>query len=127
MLFSIGIFIIILTIVRLQQVFTGGGSHVIRTVWGSAEVLASAIVANLPPIVGAYHLERKPKGAVSGLTGVTKTAELHLSSLKAEGEIRTSITSGIDSEPTRSSGSDNFVRDEYLTKQKIRVTDVEHG
>ena len=127
LLFSIGLFIVVLTIVRLQQVFTGGGSHIIRTVWGSAEVLASAIVANLPPIVGAYHLQRKSKTPAPWSAGITKTTKLELSSFKAKGDIHTSVTSGINSEPIRNSGSDNVGSVEYLSKQGVKITDVEHG
>lgn len=113
--------------IRLQQVFTGDGSHFIRTVWGSAEVLASAIVANLPPVVGAYHLEGKSKSSIPGPAGITKNNELQLCSLKAKGDIHASINSGINSEPTRNSGSDNVGSVEYFSKQEIRITDAEYS
>lgn len=125
LLFSIGFFILIITIVRLQQVFTRGGSHVIRTVWGSAEVLASVIVANMPAIFGAYHLNGREKYSCSVPAHITKTTELKLSSVRARGQEYNSINSKINSEVGHSNGNDNTVSYEEFPKQGIRVTNVE--
>ena len=106
---------------------TGGGTHVIRTAWGSAEVLASAIVANLPPIVGAYHLGRKTNDSTPKLTGITKTTELKLSSLKAKGDAQASVTSRVNSDPKPDSDSDDVISIDYSPTRRIKITDVEHG
>ena len=61
------------------------------------------------------------------MAGITKTTELQLNSLKAEGDMRTSITSRISSEPKNDRGSDEIGSVEYLPKQGFRVRDIEHG
>ncbi len=99
LLFSIGFFIVSITVIRVHQVFTHGGSHTIRTVWGSAEVLASVIVANSPALYGAYNASRRQK-STSPSTDIHNT-ELKFSTLKTRPVDYNSIRSKTGSEDGR--------------------------
>ncbi|KAH8819439.1 hypothetical protein F5884DRAFT_848762 [Xylogone sp. PMI_703] len=49
-LFSLGVFLVIITIIRLPINFSHGFQQVNRTTWASVESLAAAIVANFPTL-----------------------------------------------------------------------------
>ncbi|KOS40466.1 hypothetical protein ACN38_g8649 [Penicillium nordicum] len=71
-LFSIGLFIVAITIARLPQNARNPTAQVNRTTWASVELLAAAIVANAPVLYGLLkgHRERSKNAASEpGSTG----------------------------------------------------------
>ena len=61
-LFTCGIFIVAVTVVRLPQNWNNSTAQVNRTTWASAELLASTIVANAPTL---YSLNKRRKASPS--------------------------------------------------------------
>lgn len=61
-LFTLGIFIIVITIVRLPINSIHIDSQVSRTTWASTELLAAAIVVNAPSLYGLWNKRRRDKG-----------------------------------------------------------------
>jgi hypothetical protein len=57
-LFSLGIFLVIITVIRLPLNFNHGTYQVNRTTWASVESFVAAFVANIPTL---YTLRRRPK------------------------------------------------------------------
>lgn len=59
-LFLFGFFIVAITVVRLPQDWNNATAQVNRTTWASAELLASAIVANAPMLYSLNKRRRSP-------------------------------------------------------------------
>lgn len=57
-LFSLGIFLVVITVIRLPLNLNHGMYQVNRTTWASVESFVAAFVANIPTL---YTLRRKPK------------------------------------------------------------------
>jgi hypothetical protein len=60
-LFTLGIFIIIITIVRLPINSSNIDSQVSRTTWASTELLTAAIVVNAPALYGCWNKRRRDR------------------------------------------------------------------
>ncbi|KAG8417475.1 hypothetical protein J3458_004978 [Metarhizium acridum] len=60
-LFTLGIFIIVVTIVRLRINYVNIGSQGSRTTWASAELLTAAVVVNAPTLYGLWNKRRRDK------------------------------------------------------------------
>jgi hypothetical protein len=58
-LFAVGLFIVVITIIRLPQNSQNSTKQVNRTTWASVELFAAAIVANAPVLYGFYRGERE--------------------------------------------------------------------
>ncbi|KAF7585934.1 hypothetical protein BBP40_009854 [Aspergillus hancockii] len=58
-LFAVGLFIVVITIIRLPQNAQHSTAQVNRTTWASVELFAAAIVANAPVLYGFYRGERE--------------------------------------------------------------------
>ncbi len=69
-LFLFGIFIVAITVVRLPQNWNNATAQVNRTTWASAELLASAIVANAPMLYILNKRRREP--LLSGTKGSSR-------------------------------------------------------
>lgn len=64
-LFTLGIFIIVITIVRLPINSINKDSQVNRTTWASTELLTAAIVVNAPALYGLWNNRRREKSQES--------------------------------------------------------------
>lgn len=62
-LFSLGVFLVAITIIRLPLNFSHGTQQVNRTTWASVEAFAAAFVANVPTI---YTLRRQAPNELIG-------------------------------------------------------------
>ncbi|KFG77846.1 hypothetical protein MANI_017459 [Metarhizium anisopliae] len=60
-LFTLGIFIIVVTIVRLRINYANIGSQGNRTTWASAELLTATVVVNAPTLYGLWNKRRRDK------------------------------------------------------------------
>lgn len=84
-LFTLGIFIIVITIVRLPINATNKNSQVSRTTWASTELLAAAIVVNAPSIYGLWNHRRRAKLSNSASQGTDRYGSnsrgIHLSNV----------------------------------------------
>ncbi|KPM43824.1 hypothetical protein AK830_g2811 [Neonectria ditissima] len=60
-LFTLGIFIIAITIIRLPINASNKDSQINRTTWASTELLTAAIVVNAPTIYGLWNKRRQAK------------------------------------------------------------------
>ncbi|KAK1981811.1 hypothetical protein LZ30DRAFT_719217 [Colletotrichum cereale] len=60
-LFTLGIFIIAITVIRLPINVSNKDSQVNRTTWASTELLTAAIVVNAPTLYGLWNKGRKAK------------------------------------------------------------------
>ncbi|KAJ5439086.1 uncharacterized protein N7458_010084 [Penicillium daleae] len=66
-LFTVGLFIVAITIARLPQNAKNATAQVNRTTWASVELLAAAVVANAPVLYGLFKGQRqKSKYNASG-------------------------------------------------------------
>lgn len=74
-LFSIGLFLVAITIIRLPLNFANGSAQVNRTTWASVESFAAAFVANLPTL---YTLRRRAPDLSSNATRTGATANSHV-------------------------------------------------
>ncbi|KAK2017316.1 hypothetical protein LZ32DRAFT_665186 [Colletotrichum eremochloae] len=63
-LFTLGIFIIAITVIRLPINVSNKDSQVNRTTWASTELLTAAIVVNAPTLYGLWNKRRKAKSTV---------------------------------------------------------------
>ncbi|UQC91447.1 uncharacterized protein CLUP02_16982 [Colletotrichum lupini] len=72
-LFTLGVFIIAITVIRLPINITNKDSQINRTTWASTELLTAAIVVNAPTLYGLWNKRRQAKssskshGGTSGL------------------------------------------------------------
>lgn len=60
-LFTLGIFIIAITIIRLPINASNKDSQINRTTWASTELLTAALVVNAPTIYGLWNKRRQAK------------------------------------------------------------------
>ncbi|KAI5459717.1 hypothetical protein BGZ63DRAFT_360319 [Mariannaea sp. PMI_226] len=68
-LFTLGVFIIAITIIRLPINASNKDSQVNRTTWASTELLTAAIVVNAPTLYGLWNKRRQEKSASSRSQG----------------------------------------------------------
>ncbi|KAI9765911.1 MAG: hypothetical protein M1840_007052 [Geoglossum simile] len=68
-LFSIGIFVTLVTAIRVPQNFKNSTKQMDRTMWVSIEILVSAFVANMPTIYGLLRRRHIQKSSHSSWTG----------------------------------------------------------
>lgn len=64
-LFTLGLFIISITIIRLPINSKHKDSQINRTTWASTELLTSALVVNAPTLYGLWNKRRKDRSAAS--------------------------------------------------------------
>jgi hypothetical protein len=73
-LFSIGFFLVAITIIRLPLNFANGSAQVNRTTWASVESFAAAFVANIPTL---FTLRRRaPDLSSASRTGATNNSHI---------------------------------------------------
>jgi hypothetical protein len=73
-LFSLGLFLVAVTVIRLPLNFANGSAQVNRTTWASVEAFTAAFVANVPTL---YTLRRRAPDPLSGnRTGVTNDSHI---------------------------------------------------
>ncbi|KAL0933824.1 Pth11-like integral membrane protein [Colletotrichum truncatum] len=94
-LFTLGIFIIAITIIRLPINITNKDSQINRTTWASVELLTAALVVNAPTLYGMWNKRRQKKASskshgTSGLHyyagGGTHALTIHRSTVRAGAE-----------------------------------------
>lgn len=68
-LFAIGLFIVVITIIRLPQNARHSTVQVNRTTWANVELFAAAIVANAPVLYGFYRGGRENSRSRATNTG----------------------------------------------------------
>ncbi|KAF6830389.1 Pth11-like integral membrane protein [Colletotrichum musicola] len=89
-LFTLGIFIIAITVIRLPININNKDSQVNRTTWASTELLTAAIVVNAPTLYGLWNKKRQAKSSAksqgtSGLhyyAGGTHASTAHRSTVR---------------------------------------------
>lgn len=92
-LFTLGIFIIAITVIRLPININNKDLQTNRTTWASTELLTAAIVVNAPTIYGMWNKRRQKKSSgkstnPSGLHyygGCTHASTVHRSTVRAQG------------------------------------------
>ncbi|KAI8299443.1 hypothetical protein K4K61_010644 [Colletotrichum sp. SAR11_59] len=92
-LFTLGIFIIAITVIRLPININNKDLQTNRTTWASTELLTAAIVVNAPTIYGMWNKRRQKKSSgkstnPSGLHyygGGTHASTVHRSTVRAQG------------------------------------------
>ncbi|KZL63735.1 pth11-like integral membrane protein [Colletotrichum incanum] len=62
-LFTLGVFIIAITVIRLPINITNKDSQINRTTWASTELLTAAIVVNAPTLYGLWNKKRQAKSS----------------------------------------------------------------
>ncbi|KAE8147586.1 hypothetical protein BDV25DRAFT_30307 [Aspergillus avenaceus] len=75
-LFAVGLFIVVITIVRLPENASHSTAQVNRTTWASVELFAAAIVANAPVLYGFYRgkVEESRSRTTTGGTTAQQTS-----------------------------------------------------
>ncbi|WYZ35928.1 hypothetical protein EsH8_X_000575 [Colletotrichum jinshuiense] len=89
-LFTLGVFIIAITVIRLPINITNKDSQINRTTWASTELFTAAVVVNAPTIYGLWNKRRQAKTSskshgTSGLHyygGGTNISTVHKSTVR---------------------------------------------
>ncbi|RMZ22705.1 hypothetical protein D0859_13267 [Hortaea werneckii] len=87
LLFLFGIFIIVITAVRLPLNNNKITSQVSRSTWASVELMVAAIVVNAPTLYGLWNRRR---GSGDPLVGIQQTVSVHIQEEKTFTEQQTS-------------------------------------
>ncbi|GJD01291.1 Pth11-like integral membrane protein [Colletotrichum higginsianum IMI 349063] len=64
-LFTLGVFIIAITVIRLPINITNKDSQINRSTWASTELLTAAIVVNAPTLYGLWNKRRQTKSSAN--------------------------------------------------------------
>jgi hypothetical protein len=106
-LFSLGLVVVVVTIVRLPLNYSNGTVQVNRTTWASTEALAAALVANIPTI---YTLRRaRQVGPNSGTVGTGITSgSIHLSRMDGSSTIAKARFHQVDEDADDAYGEKHF-------------------
>lgn len=125
-LFMLGIFVIIITAVRLPINHDQADSQLSRTTWASVELVVAAFVVNAPTLYGLWN-KRRQESKLTASSHVTGPGMYGLGTSRTHRKLRDEESSGGDSYemdiPRGSSGSQDPKNGITLTREVIVHTE----